>query len=186
MSNEKPEGRGSSPEGLTPGIEPAGEGATSGYATQGELDANLAEGWKYKYLHLLADLENTKKRLTRTSRQELEAEKEKLIRDVLPVADGLDLALLHAASDEADRNLLQGIELIRNLLIKFFVKHDVKPIEAWGKPFDPKLHEALGMVHNPRVAPNTVVRVEQKGYLYQDKLLRPAQVVVASNESDHF
>lgn len=147
-----------------------------------EQSSNEAALWKDKYLHLLADLENTKKRLARTSAQEVETEKEKLLRDVLPVADGLDLALLHASSDEDNRDILQGIELIRNILIKFFVKYEVKTINAWGKPFDPNLHEAIGMVHHPKAAPNTVVRVEQKGYLYRDKLLRPAQVVVAARQ----
>jgi molecular chaperone GrpE len=136
--------------------------------------------WKGKYLHLLADLENTKKRLARTSAQEVEGEKEKLLRDVLPVADGLDLALLHASSDEDNRDILQGIELIRNIMVKFFDKYEVETINAWGKPFDPNLHEAIGMVQHPKAEPNTVVRVEQKGYLYRDKLLRPAQVVVAA------
>ena len=71
-----------------------------------ELRAELAKLQK-EYLHLLADLEKTKKRLARTSAQEVEAEKEQLLRDVLPVADGLGLALLHASSDEDNRDILQ-------------------------------------------------------------------------------
>jgi molecular chaperone GrpE len=138
--------------------------------------------WKDKYARLYADLENTKKRLTRSSAQQVEAEKEALLRDVLPVADGLDLALMHTSSDEDSRNLLQGIELIRNILNKFFNKYDVKAIDAWGKPFDPRLHEAIGVTRHPKFPPNTVVKVEQKGYLYRDKLLRPAQVVVTPSQ----
>jgi molecular chaperone GrpE len=134
--------------------------------------------WKDKYVRLYADLENTKKRLIRSSAQEVEAEKEVLLRDVLPVADGLDLALMHTSNEEDSRNLLQGIELIRNILNKFFDKYNVKAIDAWGKPFDPRLHEAIGVTPHPKFPPNTVVKVEQKGYLYRDKLLRPAQVVV--------
>ncbi len=145
-----------------------------------EMQTHEAALWKDKYLHLLADLENTKKRLARTAAQDVESEKEKLLRDVLPVADGLDLALLHAPSDGDNRDMLQGVELIRKILIKFLVQYEVKPIEAWGKPFDSNLHEAIGMVQHSRAAPNSVVRVEQKGYLYRDKLLRPAQVVVAA------
>ena len=137
--------------------------------------------WKDKYVRLYADLENTKKRLIRSSAQEVEAEKEALLRDLLPVADGLDLALMHTSSEEDGRNLLQGIELIRNILNKFFIKYDVKAIDAWGKPFDPRLHEAIGVTRHPKFAPNTVVKVEQKGYLYRIKLLRPAQVVVTAS-----
>ncbi|WP_242637556.1 nucleotide exchange factor GrpE [Desulfobacter hydrogenophilus] len=143
-----------------------------------EQQPDEAAVWKEKYVRLFADLENTKKRLARSSAQEVEAEKEALLRDVLPVADGLDLAVMHTSREEDSRDLLQGIELIRNILNKFFIKYDVKTIDAWGKQFDPKLHQAIGVMRHPKFPPNTVVRVEQKGYLYSDKLLRPAQVLV--------
>ncbi len=135
--------------------------------------------WKERYLRLLADLENTKKRLARTSAQEIEAQKERLLRDILPVADGLDLALLHTSHEEDSRNILQGIEMNRILLGKFFSRYGVEEMDALGQPFDPSLHQSLGAVRHPGVAPNTIVRVEQKGYLLGDKLLRPAQVLIA-------
>jgi len=137
--------------------------------------------WKERYLHLLADLENIKKRLTRTSAQEVEAKIETLLRDILQVADGLDLALLHTSHEEDSRNILQGIEMNRRLLGKFFSKYDVEEMDALGQPFDPGLHESIGMVRYPGVAPNTIVRVEQKGYLISGKLLRPAKVLIASS-----
>lgn len=140
--------------------------------------SDVAMVWKEKYLRLVADLENTKKRLARSSAQEVEAEKEALLRDALPVADALDLAFIHASPEEDNRSILQGVELIRNMLNTFFTKYDMRAIDAWGQPFDPRLHEALGVERHPKVPPNTVVRVERKGYLYGDKLLRPAQVVV--------
>jgi molecular chaperone GrpE len=143
-----------------------------------EHQPDEAAVWKDKYARLLADLENTKKRLARSSTQEVEAEKEALLRDVLPVADGLDLALMHTQQEDDNRSILQGIELVRNILNKFFIKYGVKAIDAWGEPFDPRLHEAIGVVRHHKFPPNTVVRVEQKGYLYRDKLLRPAQVLV--------
>lgn len=136
--------------------------------------------WKERYLRLLADLENTKKRLTRTSIQEIEAQKERLLRDVLPVADGLDLALLHTSPEEDSRNILQGIEMNRALLGKFLAQYDVEEMDALGQPFDPSLHESLGSVQYPGVAPDTILRVEQKGYLLGGKLLRPAQVLIAA------
>jgi molecular chaperone GrpE len=143
---------------------------------QGNSDA-----WKNKYVHLLADLENTKKRIARTSAREVEANKEKVLKDVLAVADVLDLTLLHISGEADNRNTVQGIELIQNALDNFFTKYDVTVVNAWGEPFDPNLHEAIGLVPHPTAAPNTVVRVEKKGYLYHDRLLRPAQVLVASN-----
>jgi len=146
-----------------------------------DLQQDEAAVWKDKYVRLFADLENTKKRLARSSAQEVEAEKEALLRDVLPVADGLDLALMHTQQEDDNRSILQGIELVRTILNKFFIKYDVKAIDAWGKPFDPRLHEAIGVTRHPKFPPNTVVRVEQKGYLHRDKLLRPAQVLVTAS-----
>jgi len=137
-----------------------------------------ASFWKDKYVRLFADLENTKKRLARSAAQEVESEKEELLLEVLPVADGLDLALMHTPSEGADRSILQGIDLVRDILNKFFAKHNVEAIDALGKPFDPRLHEAIGVIPHPKFPPNTVVKVEQKGYLHGDKLLRPAHVVV--------
>ena len=137
--------------------------------------------WKERYLSLLADLENTKKRLERTSAQGVEAQKETLLRDILPVADGLDLALRHTSPEEDSRNILQGIEMIRSLLGKFFANYAVEEMKALGQTFDPSLHDSIGMVRYPGVAPNTIVRVEQKGYLLNGKLLRPAQVLIASS-----
>lgn len=136
---------------------------------------------KERYLRLVADLENTKKRLARTSAQEVEAQREALLRDILPFADGLDLALRHISKEEDSRNILQGIEMNRILLGKFFAKYNVEELEALGQPFDPSLHESIGVVRYPGVAPNTIVRVEQKGYLLSGKLLRPAQVLIASS-----
>jgi len=154
------------------------EGDVSRVLQPDEQQQDEAAVWKDKYLRLHADLENTKKRLARSSAQEVEAEKEALLQDVLPVADGLDLAVMHTSREEDSRDFLQGIEVIRNILNKFFIKYEVKAIDAWGKPFDPRLHEAIGVTRHPKFPPNTVVRVEQKGYLYRDKLLRPAQVLV--------
>ena len=155
----------------------------TGNSGDGDTDNQTPEEvavWKERYLRLLADLENTKKRLARTSEQEIEAQREMLLRDILPVADGLDLALRHTSQDEDSRNILQGIEMNRSLLGKFFSKYDVEELEALGQPFDSSLHESIGMVRYPGVAPNTIVRVEQKGYLLSGKLLRPAQVLIAS------
>ena len=64
---------------------------------------------------------------------------------------------MHVSHEEDGRNLLQGIELIRNILDKFFIKYKVKVIDSWGRPFDPKLHEAIGVMRNPKFPPNTVV-----------------------------
>ncbi len=154
---------------------------TSRISQPNEQEPDEAIDWKDKYIRLLADQKNLQQRLTRSSVQEVEGEKKSFLRDVLPVADGLDLALLHLSREADSSNILSGVELIRNILEKFFKKYSVEAIDAWGKPFDPELHEAVGVVQHSEFPPNTVVRVEQKGYLYHDKLLRPARVLVVSS-----
>ena len=137
--------------------------------------------WKDRYIRILADVKNTKDRLARSSAQEVEADRKSILQDVLPIADGLDSALAHLSDEEDGGNILSGVDLIRKILEKFFAKYDVKVIDAWGEPFDPTLHEAMGVISHSNFPPNTVVRVEQKGYLYRDTLLRPARVQVASS-----
>lgn len=143
-------------------------------------DMDEAAVWKNKYLYMLADLENTQKRLTRSSAKEVEQQKKELLRDVLPIADCLDMALMHLTRQEDCKNILDGVELVRNLINKFLTKYDVQEIDAWGKPFDPTLQEAIGVIQQAEIPPNTVARVEQKGYLYRHELLRPARVLVVS------
>lgn len=150
---------------------------STGALLSGQAQPDDANFWKDKYVRLFADLENTKKRLTRSSAQEVEAEKAALLRELLPIADGLDMALMHAPLAGDARSLLQGIDLVRGILDQFLVNNDVTVIDALGKPFDPRLHEAIGIMPHPKFPPNTVVKVEQKGYLIGEKLLRAVQVV---------
>lgn len=161
----------------------AGHGLKKEFSEQRVSEAptsNTASAWKNKYLHLLSDLENMKKRLARASAVEIEVQNTELLRDLLQVADGLDLVLDHMSGEEDNRNIFPGIQGLKGNFDQFFIKYDVKPINALGTVFDPNLHEALGMVRNPAAVPNTVVKVAKKGYLYHDKLLRPAQVMVAT------
>lgn len=153
----------------------------SGIPEPNEQEPEAAAVWKNKYAYLLADLKNIQNRLTRSFAQELQADIKSLLRDVLPVADGLDMALLHSSTEEDNSSIISGVELIRNILEKFFTKYDVTTIDAWGRPFDPTLHEAVGMVTHSTFPPNTVARIEQKGYLYGSQLLRPARVFVVSS-----
>jgi len=153
--------------------------------SSGQLEAkreksDTASVWKDKYLHLLADLENSKKRMERAAAKEIEYQSIEFLKDIMRVADGLDLVLKHVSEQDQCQNIFQGLKGIKNIFDKFFMKYDVKAIDSLGAVFDPNLHDALGMVPNPTAIPHTVVKVEQKGYLYHGKLLRPAQVLVAA------
>ncbi|MCB8984662.1 MAG: nucleotide exchange factor GrpE [Ardenticatenaceae bacterium] len=132
------------------------------------------EDWHEKYLRQAAEFENSKKRLEQRYATEAQQNQEKLLRDMLPLADNLDRALSHQEGpDDA------GLALIRKAFLATLADYGVKPIVAEGRPFDPELHEAVGVLPAPRTASGTVIAVEQTGYTYQDKLLRPARVLVA-------
>lgn len=135
--------------------------------------ADNAEEWREKYARLAADYENSKKRLEQRYTLEAQQNQTKLLRDMLPLADNLDRALAHQdGQDDA------GLALIRKSFLATLAEYGVQPIVAEGRPFDPQLHEAVGVVTNPAAA-GMVAAVEETGYTYQDKLLRPARVLVA-------
>ena len=152
----------------------------SGLRGPEEHISDTSSDWEEKYYYLLADLENTKKRLARNSAREIEEQRTQLLKDLLKLADGLDLALNHISGENDTHNIFQGIQGLKGILDQFFIKYEVRPIEALGAVFDPNIHDALGVIRNPAAIAHTVVRVERKGYLYHGKLLRPAQVLVAT------
>lgn len=136
--------------------------------------------WRERYLRLAADLENTKKRLTQTYKRQAEQEKERLLTDFLEVSDNLERALAHAdaANPEA---LIEGMQAIQRQFQQTLLKHQVRPFDVEGQPFDPERHEAVSTLHRPDLPPSTVVQVSQTGYTIGDRLLRPARVVVTGN-----
>lgn len=140
---------------------------------------NEAAEWKERYARLYAELENHKKRLDRRYAIQAGQEKERLLLNMLPLADNLERALLHSDGSEADERLQEGVRITLKAFREVLTKYGVRPFEALGQPFDPELHEAAGVVPDPNFPPGAVVSEEQKGYLLGEKLLRPARVLVA-------
>lgn len=133
--------------------------------------------WKTRALRLQADMDNFRKRQVRRADEAIAAERERLLRSLLPVADNLNRALNH--NNQEDVALRQGVELIYRELMRLLEAEGVVPFEAAGQPFDPNLHEAVATV--PAGAESgTIVEELEKGYKRDDKLLRPARVVVAA------
>lgn len=159
--------------------ESAPEHAGGPVATAEQLEAEAA-AWQDKYTRLYAELENTKKRLARIYDNQAEEQAERLLRDMLPLADNLERALTHTSGRETDAGLRQGVEITLSAFADALAKHGVGVIQAQGQPFDPEWHEAVGAIPHPMLSPGTVVRVEQKGYTFHDRLLRPARVWIAS------
>jgi len=150
---------------------------------QNEESPDEVEGmadWHDRYLRLAAELDNSKKAYERAYAHRAQQERERFLRDLLPLADNLERALEHAIPSERETSLYGGIELTLRDLWRTLEKYGVERIEALGMPFDPDLHEAVAVVPHPTLAPGTVMRVEQPGYLLDRRLLRPALVMVTA------
>ncbi len=134
--------------------------------------------WRDLALRLQAEMENFRKRQQRLAQEQIASDRERMLRGVLPVADNLERALAH--SDARD-GLRQGVALTRDVLMQWLRQQGVEPLDPTGKPFDPAWHEAVGTVPSAAygVEPQTVVAVSEVGYRLNDRLLRPAKVIVA-------
>ena len=126
-----------------------------------------------------ADFENYRKRVEKERQQERHRGAEQLIEQVLPVLDAFDLAL-SGQSGAASPEYRKGFEIIRAQLWNALAKQGLQPIEAVGKPFDPHLHHAIENVPTAEQPEGTVVGEMQTGYMFHDRVLRPAMVRVAT------
>jgi molecular chaperone GrpE len=98
----------------------------------------------------------------------------------LPVVDNLERALQAADADlEGVKPVLEGVELTLKGFVEALSKSNVEIVDPHGEPFDPEAHQAMSMIENPDVEPNSVVAVMQKGYRLNGRLLRPAMVIVS-------
>jgi len=124
-------------------------------------------------------LENLRKRNQRELENAHKYALEKFIQELLPVKDSLEMGL---AAEDADKNitrLREGTELTLQMLQTVLEKFGIEEINPQDKAFDPELHQAMSAIPSEEAKPNTVLSVMQKGYLLNDRLVRPAMVVVA-------
>ncbi len=124
-----------------------------------------------------AEIENQRKRLQRDLEQARKFANERLLGDLLPVCDSLERGLAIETADA--KALREGMELTLKALLKVAEGNGLKAVDPVGQPFNPEQHQAVSMVEAPGAAPNTVVAVIQKGYVLNERLLRPALVTVA-------
>ncbi|HLT39474.1 MAG TPA: nucleotide exchange factor GrpE [Enhygromyxa sp.] len=145
-----------------------------------ELEQAQAEvaSLRDKWLRAVADLDNYKKRVKRDIDDAIHRSTQNLLSSFLSVGDNLDRALSVAPPD-TNEQLLKGLEMVRQEFVSALAKHGIKPIESVGRPFDPNLHDALQQMDSPDFAPGIVMLEYEKGYQRNDKLLRPARVIVA-------
>lgn len=141
-----------------------------------QLQAAVAQ-MQEERLRERAELDNQRKRLARDVDMARKFANERLLGELLPVFDSLD-AGLQAAGNESSP-LRDGLELTFRQLLKVAADNGLQVVDPIGQPFDPDRHQAVSRQDGGAAPPDTVVQVFQKGYLLNDRLLRPAMVVVA-------
>lgn len=141
-----------------------------------EYEVKLAE-MRELVLRERAELDNQRKRLQRDLEQARKFANEKLLAELMPVIDYLERGL--AADKGETAGLRAGVELTLKELLRVVGQHGLVTVDPLGKAFDPERHQAMSMIDSTEQAPDTVVAVLQKGYVLNERLLRPALVNVA-------
>jgi len=137
-------------------------------------------------LRVMADLENYKKRIQKDQIEQAKFANERLIKELLPVLDNLERALSHSKETEDPEKIIEGVELIHKGVLSVLEKFNVRPIESLGKPFDPFHHQSVGQIEaeaDSEIEDNQVVVESQKGYFLNDRVLRPALVLVSKKKA---
>jgi molecular chaperone GrpE len=154
----------------------SGGETTAPEETAGEEAAGPQDDHRDRYLRLLADFENFRKRTEREKADFFRYAVAGVLKDILPVLDNFERALEHA--EEGD-DFHKGVLMIYKHMLDVLQKHGLKQIEDVAVHFDPNIHEAVVREEDPSVPSHTVTAILQKGYFLHDRLLRPALVKVA-------
>ena len=194
MSKESKEGNGTEPASSTPEAEAreagGGEGAVgvepTASVTPEELaalreKAALVDGLKDRVLRGVADLENFRKRAARERQEAVQYANQSLLERLIPALDNLDMALtaVSATQGGAVDSLKTGVEMVLVQLKSVLKDAGLEEISAHGQAFDPTWHEAVSEQETTEVPEGQVLQQLRKGYRLQQRLLRPANVVVA-------
>ncbi len=131
-----------------------------------------------------AEVENSRRRSERDVENAHKYGLEKLVRELLPVKDSLELGLAAAGEGAEFEKLREGMELTLKMLGTALAKFGVEEVNPQGEKFNPERHQAMAMQDSAAAEPNTVLTVYQKGYLLNDRLIRPAMVVVAGARAE--
>lgn len=165
----------------------AGQGAGEGgeepsreqlLLTLQDAQAKADQYWN-QLLSARAEAENSRRRSERDVENAHKYALEKFVRELLPVKDSLELGLAAAGESAETDKLREGMDLTLKMLGAALEKFGVSEVNPKGERFNPELHQAMAMQNSPGTEPNTVLTVYQKGYLLNERLIRPAMVVVA-------
>ena len=144
-----------------------------------QLDQELNEA-RERYPRLAADFENHRKRTARELERSASAQKEALVRDLLPAIDNLERAL----AANAGENLHEGVEMIYKQLLATLKRHGFEPRDDLGQPFDGRFHDGIAVGSKPEMPDLSVIEVWERGWMRGTEMFRPAKVLVNQLEAE--
>lgn len=140
-----------------------------------------AAAFKDKYIRILAEFENARKRNERERAELIKYAHEEVIIEVLGLYEDMERSLEAAKKFTVDANIVKGLDLIVGRMRELLKSYDVKPVDSVGKKFDPNCHEAMMQAESPEHEDGTIIEEFQKGYWLGDRVVRTAKVKVAKN-----
>lgn len=147
-----------------------------------EAEQKANQHWE-RILRMQADGENAARRAERDIQNAHKYALEKFVTELLPIIDSLELCISNADKDpKSAAAIIEGVNLTLKMLYAALEKFGIKQVNPVSEAFDPEFQQAISMQYDPKVKPGTVISVLQKGYTLNNRLLRPALVVVAKNE----
>ena len=148
-----------------------------------ELEAQVKE-WQDKLLRKAAEFENYKRRTENDQFNLINYAAESFIIKLLPVVDDFERSMEHIDDIDNNKAVKEGIKLVYEKLLKLLNEHGVKKMQTKGEPFSVDYHDALMQRKDDSVPPHTVLEEVESGYLYRDKVIRHAKVIVSEESSD--
>lgn len=171
------------PDPIVANSDPAAEAPAAEVLEQDPLVVLQAEVDKFKEesLRRAAEMDNYRKRMAKELEQARKFSNQGLLMELLPVLDNFGMGMQMAEKEQGSM-LFQGMSMVQSQLSEFFASQGVHPVELeTGGDFDPNFHEAVSQEATHEVEPGKVLRVVRKGYVLGDRLLRPANVIVAKS-----
>lgn len=135
-----------------------------------------------KLLRMAAEQDNFRKRMQRERETAIKYAEETILRELLPSLDNLERAVEQCKCTPDAGAILAGVEMTFKGLLNTLEKFGIKPLAGEGQPFDPNFHEAVAMEASAEVPENQIVQEYQKGYMFKDRLIRAAKVVVSKGK----
>jgi len=135
------------------------------------------------YIRSQAEIDNLKKRYQKERQGLFKFANESLIKQLLPIVDNLEKAFIHSQDEDSIEAIREGVDLTLKGLMDILQKAGVETVEAVGEQFDPNFHEAVSEMADDGIKPGTVIKDLQKGYILNQRLIRPSMVIVSKKSA---